>query len=369
MKTRKTVAITFIFIALFLFGNQCIAQKKLNIVSPCTLSTNSWSKEKANAWYTAQPWISGCNFQPSTAINSIEMWQSESFDLATINKELGWAEELGFKVVRVFLNSVVWKDNPTVFKRNINQYLTVATNHGIRTIFVFFDDCFNKESNIGKQPDPIPGIILSGWIQDPSCSLRNDTTKLFPILKLYVKDILKTYINDTRIYMWDLYNEPGNSSHGISSLPLLKNVYKWAREVNPSQPISAGIWYFDCVELNNFQLENSDIITYHTYTNEVEHQKLINKLKLLGRPMICTEYMARPLNSHFDNIMPLLKSNNIGAINWGFVYGKTNAIFAWSEPIASGKEPLVWFHDIYRNDKTAFDVKEIELIKNLNGVK
>ena len=31
-----------------------------------------------------------------TAINTIEMWQAESFDPATIDKELGWAEELGF---------------------------------------------------------------------------------------------------------------------------------------------------------------------------------------------------------------------------------------------------------------------------------
>ena len=83
--------------------------------------------------------------------------------------------------------------------------------------------------------------------------------------------------------------------------------------------------------------------------------------------MICTEYMARRNNSRFDNIMPMLKANNVGAINWGFVAGKTNTIFAWDEPKPDQKEPELWFHDIYRQDKTPFDANEVELIKKLTG--
>ena len=326
-----------------------------------------WTKEKAAEWYAPQPWLSGCNFQPSSAINQIEMWQAETFDVSTIDKELGWAEGLGFNVMRVFLSSVVWKADPQGLKNRMDKYLEISNKHGIKTMFVFFDDCWNAESAIGKQPEPKLGVHNSGWVQDPSCSLRLDTVKLFPVLERYVKDILTTFKNDKRILLWDLYNEPGNGQHINNSLPLLKSVFNWARQINPSQPLSSGVWSLALTNLNEFQIANSDVITYHNYQDAAGHKNDIEHLEMQGRPMICTEYMARRNNSLFKTIMPLLKKNNIGAINWGFVSGKTNTIFAWDEPKADGKEPVLWFHDIYRQDKTTFDTAEVNIIKKMNG--
>jgi galactose mutarotase-like enzyme len=329
----------------------------------------SWSKQKANAWYSKQPWLVGCNFQPSTAINQIEMWAAETYDEKTIDTELGWANELGFNTVRVYLSSEVWKTDATGLKKRVDHFLTICNKHKIKAILVFFDDCWNEETTKGKQPAPKAGIHNSGWVQDPACSLRSDTLKLFPVLEKYVKDMIGTFKNDNRILFWDLYNEPGNSQHGINSLPLLRNVFNWAREVNPDQPVTSGIWYFGCNELNIFQSENSDIITYHNYEPEENHRNEISYLKMFGRPLICTEYMARRNNSLFRNIMPLLKQNNVGAINWGFVSGKTNTIFAWDEPMPDGKEPTLWFHDILRKDKSPFNTAEIEFIKKITGKK
>ena len=365
LKIKKTIKSWALLLLALLFCTSTLAVKKVPIKTKI-MNATVWTQGKSNNWYASQPWISGCNFQPSTAINQIEMWQAESFDAATIDKELGWAEELGFNTMRVYLSSIVWKNDPKGFKKRLDQYFTISSKHGIRSIIVFFDDCWNEESAIGKQPAPKPGIHNSGWVQDPSVSLRKDTVKLFPVLEKYVKDILTTFKNDKRILLWDLYNEPGNSKHDCTSLPLLKNVFKWARQINPSQPISAGIWYFGCNELNAFQIANSDVITYHNYSNVNDHQMWINFLKMQNRPMICTEYMARKNDSRFENIMPLLKNNKIGAINWGFVSGKTNTIFAWSDPLPNEKEPKLWFHDIYRQDKTPFDPSEIATIKKLN---
>ena len=67
-----------------------------------------WRAERVNAWYAQQPWLVGCHFLPSTAVNDVEMWQPDTFDEATIECEIGWAQSLGFNTVRVFLNSVVW---------------------------------------------------------------------------------------------------------------------------------------------------------------------------------------------------------------------------------------------------------------------
>lgn len=357
---KKSFNAKVVFLLSTIFLSAC-CEKKTELI------TGVWSKEKAAAWYAEQPWLAGCNFQPSSAINQVEMWAGETFDALTIDKELGWAEELGFNLMRVYLSSEVWKADAEGFKKRIDEYLAISFKHGIKTMFVFFDDCWNEETTPGKQPAPKPGIHNSGWVQDPAVSLRKDTATLFPVLEKYVKDIMTAFKEDERVLLWDLYNEPGNSKHGMNSMPLLRNVFKWAREVNPVQPISAGVWFFKYPELNQFQIANSDVLTYHNYSAPENHLLWIELLKTHGRPMICSEYMARRNNSYFNNIMPLLKAHNVGAVNWGFVSGKTNTIFAWDEPKPNEKEPVLWFHDIYRTDKTPFDPQEVELIKKLTG--
>lgn len=330
--------------------------------------TSKWSEEKVWEWYNSHEWLSGTNFIPSTAVNSIEMWRAETFDAETIDRELGWAEDLGFNFMRVYLNSLVWKHDPEGFKERIDQYLAIADKHGIGTMFVFFDDCWNPDPAFGPQPEPKTGVHNSGWIQDPGKEARQDTASLYPWLEDYVKDIISTFKNDDRVLVWDMYNEPGNSKYGSSSLPLLKNAFEWALEVIPSQPLTAGIWNLELEELNKFQISNSDIITYHNYMGKANHRLWIKLLKTHGRPLMCTEWMARNRNSKFQNLMPLLKEENVAALSWGFVAGDTNTIYAWNDPKPEGGEPELWFHDILRKDGTPYDPEEIEIIKKLNGV-
>jgi len=229
---------------------------------------------------------------------------------------------------------------------------------------VFFDDCWNPTYSAGEQPDPKPGVHNSGWVRDPG-DLLSTWPDLIHVLEAYVKDILETFRNDKRIILWDLYNEPGNSGYRNKSLPLLQSVFQWARQVNPSQPVSSGVWNNALSDLNKFQLENSDIITYHNYNNEIDHQQAIDTLKKYNKPMICTEYMARRNNSLFSNIMPILKEQGIGAINWGLVEGKSNTKYAWDEPIPDGSEPDLWFHEVFRKDGTPYKQEEINIIKAL----
>lgn len=325
-----------------------------------------WSQEKAKTWYAQQQWLVGADFIPSTAINQLEMWQADTFDPKTIDRELGYAQGIGMNVMRVFLHHLAWEQDPEGFKKRMDEYLAISSKHGVKTMFVFFDDCWNKVPKAGKQPEPKPGIHNSGWMQDPG-QPASDNAANSPVLEKYVKDVLKRFANDKRILLWDLYNEPGNSDKGNKTLPLLKSVFKWARQVNPSQPISAGVWRWDLEDLNKFQIANSDVVTYHDYTPEGDHLKTVQFLKMNGRPLICTEYMARPRNSLFGTVLPMLKKENVGAINWGFVSGKTNTIYAWDTPMPDGKEPKLWFHDIFRKDGTAYIPEETNLIKKLTG--
>jgi hypothetical protein len=351
---KKSILTVVILFAVFI-GN---AQENL-------LEKNKWPREKAHEWYAQNAWMTGANFNPSTAINQLEMWQEDTFDPETIDRELGYAEGIGFNTMRVYLHSLAYKADPDGFKKRMSTYLGIADKHGIKTMFVIFDDVWGKTPKIGKQPEPIIGTHNSGWVQDPGDPAHKDQAG-FSALEVYVKDILKTFAKDKRILMWDLYNEPGNTGKLTTSMPLLKMVFQWGREVNPSQPLTAGLWRWDFQELNSFQAQNSDILTYHHYDDADKHQYVINLLKTHGRPMVCTEYMARTNNSRFSNILPLLKKENIGAINWGLVAGKSNTKYAWDTPIEDGGEPIEWFHEVFRKDGTPYRQDETDLIKKLN---
>lgn len=353
----------FLIVGILVFAGCNIAPKK---TKKAETVSNRWNEAQANQWAAENGWLRGCNFNPSTAINQLETWQAESFDTVTIDRELGWAEGIRMNVMRVYLHHLAWQVDKEGFKKRMDSYLTISTIHGIKTIFVFFDDCWNPTYAAGKQPEPKKGVHNSGWVRDPGDLLYQDTT-LVTVLEAYVKDILTTFKDDKRIAMWDLYNEPGNSKYENQSMPLLKKVFQWGWEVRPAQPLTSAVWKLSLSELNKVQVENSDIITYHQYENPDKHQATIDTLRRYNRPLVCTEYMARRNNSLFQNIMPMLKKQNIGAINWGLVAGKTNTKYAWDEPIADGSEPKLWFHEIFRPDGTPYKQEEVDLIKSLTG--
>ncbi len=349
----------------------------------CNRPGERWTEEKAAQWYASKPWLSGCNYAPAYAINQLEMWQPETFNTAEIDKELGWAEELGFNCMRVFLHHKLWEADKEGFKDRINTYLEISDSHGIATMLVFLDDCWNETCELGVQPEPKRGSHNSGWCKDPGAlyfglcgtgvEYAEDTTAITALLEAYIKDVMTSFKEDERVLAWDLYNEPGGGQdphrYYERTFPLLKRVFGWAREVNPSQPITAGVWSPVLKEMNDWQIANSDIITYHTYEGLESHQNMVDTLKTYNRPMICTEYMARTQNSTFESIMPMLKKENVGAINWGFVAGKTNTIFSWetiTEPLDMDEPPL-WFHDILRKDGTPYIEAEVECIKTLTG--
>ncbi|MDX1639553.1 MAG: cellulase family glycosylhydrolase [Balneolaceae bacterium] len=351
-----------------------------------------WSDEQARQWYEQYDWLTGTNFNPSTSINQIEMWQEFSFDPETIDRELGWAEDIGFNTMRVYLHHLVWVRSPQGLKERMEQFLDIADSHGIKIMFVLFDDVWGDDPNLGEQPDPIPGVHNSGWVESPGHDQRLDTA-LYPVLKAYVQDLIGHFDGDDRVLMWDLYNEPGNGKNPpSSSLPLLKKVTEWAREVGASQPMTIGMWNWDesFDELNAFSAANSDIISFHDYNPIERTREVVNELQSkFSKPMICTEYMARTNGSKFQTHFPFFAEQNIGAINWGLVSGKTQTIYSWQSPRGYGEEfynrwrgevrevypwedhlkatePEVWFHDIFRRDGSVFDPAEIELIREYN---
>lgn len=338
-----------------------------------------WTADRANAWYDAQPWLVGCNFLPSNAINQLEMWQANTFDAKTIERELGWAAALGFNSVRVFLHDLLWDAEPDAFAVRIDAFLSIASKHSISTVFVLFDDCWHDGAKLGPQPEPVSGRHNSGWLQSPGHSVVSDPSAL-PRLEAYVKGVVAKFGADDRVLMWDLYNEvtngflPGQAldvkdraaaatdaaRRRIANMPhhvrLLEWSFDWARAVSPQQPLTAGLFMPDR-DLNERLASLSDVITFHNYQNAERLTELIGRLRKHERPLICTEYMARTLGCDFASQLPVFKRERVGCYNWGLVNGKSQTHIAWTG------ERDRWFHDILRGDGPPYDTDEVAFIR------
>jgi Cellulase (glycosyl hydrolase family 5) len=348
-------------------------------------TTERWSETRANDWYARQPWLVGSNYVPATAVNELEMWQAESFDPKRIDLEFGWAQAIGLNTMRVFLHDLPWRQDAAGYQKRIDDFLVIADRHHIRILFVLFDSVWDPNPRLGKQPDPRPGVHNSRWVQSPGAAALQDPAQI-PRLETYVKGVVGAFANDPRIVGWDVWNEPSNVNTGnYDDLPgkkeiirnLLPQVFAWAREAGASQPLTSGVWDGDWSSpetldpIERIQIEQSDIVSFHNYGPPAEFAKIVRELKVYHRPILCTEYMARPNRSTFQGILPIAKKERVAAINWGLVAGKTQTYLpwdSWKHPYVD-HPPEVWFHEIFRTDGTPYSPEETNFIRKITNGK
>jgi len=343
-----------------------------------------WSPQKAQQWYAQQPWLVGSNYLPADAINQLEMWQPATFNPQQIDREMGWAESIGMNTLRVFLHDLLWQQDPAGFTRRIDQFLAIAARHHIRPVFVLFDSCWDPFPQLGPQHPPVPGVHNSGWVQSPGATALSNPTE-GPRLKQYVQGVVGAFATDPRILAWDLWNEPDNTNAGSFGqlepknkialvLDLLPQVFAWAREQHPLQPLTSGVWQGSwsgpaMSAMTRIQLDESDIVTFHNYGWPEDFEGRIKELAIYERPLICTEFMARGAGSIFDTILPIALHEKVGAINWGFVAGKSQTYLpwdSWQRPYVI-LTPTVWFHDVLHPDGSPYRLRETELIRSLTA--
>jgi hypothetical protein len=342
-----------------------------------------WSVDRANRWYQAQGWLVGANFITSNAVNQLEMFQPRTYDPRRIDAELGLARALGFNTVRVFLHDLLWSQDRAGFQTRLAQFVTIAASHRIKPLFVLFDSCWDPFPRTGPQRAPTPGVHNSAWVQSPGAE-RIDDRRYGAVLHDYVTGVLSQFRNDDRILAWDLWNEPDNPAPQYRQVErkdkldlvaaLLPQVFQWARSVDPVQPLTSPVWQGGWADagsrsaISAIQLDNADVITFHNYDKPADFEARIGELTPLGRPIMCTEYMARTLGSTVEGIVPIAKRHNVGAINWGLVAGKTQTYLpwdSWEHPYKTA--PTVWFHDLLQPDGRAYQVVECQTLQGLTG--
>lgn len=341
-----------------------------------------WSLERAQQWQLATGWSFGCNFSPSTAGNQLELWQPETFDPVTIDRELGWAAQLGMNTVRVYLHDLLFSADPDGFLARIDEVLSIADGHGIKMMPVLFDGVWHPFPKLGAQPEPKPRLHNSMWVQSPGNVILSDESR-WSELQPYVETVVSRYGNDPRVLIWDLFNEPdqvdatsikaGTRKHkAAAATRLVAQVFAWARGVQPMQPLTVGVWeyaddkYTAANPLNELALAESDVISFHCYEPKAYLQAVIAALAAHDRPLLCTEWLARTAGSTVD-LIEVFHAHGVGALNWGLVDGRTQTRFpwrSWTEPVADD-EP--WFHELLHADGTPYDQNEAALLRKVSA--
>lgn len=341
-----------------------------------------WSVERAWAWRREIGWLCGFNYLPSVAVNFVEFWRGADFAPEVIERELGWAREIGFNVVRVNLPFVVWQAEGTGLLDRVDRFLAIAASHGLGVILCPFDDCeFSGEpATPGPQPDPVPAVHNSRAVGSPGRAIVEDPSRR-PELETYLRAIVMRFRADSRVILWDLYNEPGNRMIFRSgryesyperleeaSLSLMRDCFAWARECGASQPLTVAAWSVPgegtsyATEIDRSALALSDVATFHAYVPRARMEATITALSALKRPLICTEWMARSLDSTIAEQIPLFRETGVGALQWGFVRGRSQTWLPWPDGVSGTAkigEDGAWFHDLVDQTGQPYSPAEI----------
>ncbi len=352
-----------------------------------------WSKERIWEWYDSRPWIRGCNFIGSDCANRIDQWQSLGFEerLKTADRELALAAETGYNTIRIIPEFIVWYEEHDTFFERFDKYLDTAYKYGILSMVVLANDCMRPKTPDWKMPHVGEQHYDWGYHGGIKKSQHDGSSKIgyHPFLDEpdyvesyyeFVREIVTRYKYDERIIIWDVYNEPGNCGRKNLTIPHIKKLFEICREIDPVQPLTSGIWVgfvngeFDqnniLYEVQQFAFENSDIISFHHYGTYESTCQLLKSLKRSGRPLVCTEWLARILHNNVEEIFPLFYLEKVACYCWGHVAGKTQYNEPWGVMLKKyEKDPTIdydltkWFHDIYRGNLFPYNPKEVNLIK------
>jgi len=206
----------------------------------CSVTTPNASESKAPAAADRDwTWVQGAVYVPTNCVNEAQQW--DEYDPVVNERELHQASVYGINVVRVYLHYYIYLKKKDALLAHIEDFLGRASRYGIRTEFVFFDDCWNQPpkellSADYRYPAPLPGVHNSQWLVCPGDDVRDHYEQHRQGLKAYVQDIVNAHKSDPRVVFWEIYNEPNKSAPTIS---LEKDAYVWIKETGTDIPVTA----------------------------------------------------------------------------------------------------------------------------------
>lgn len=327
------------------------------------------------------------------------MFLNATWDEATVSRELSWAASLGFSVVRVFLHDLLFAADGNRFLDRVDRFLAIAHRANVSAMPVLFDGCWDPRPRLGAQPEPRPHVHNSRWVQSPGAEALSHLDAHAGRLRDYVTSVIGRFAHDPRVVLWDVFNEPDNGNVGnygargervpaaadakgtelppfdkaVAARALAERAMAWAREARPSQPLTMPVYRdptgdaaADEVRAStyNWTLTVVDVVSFHDYAPLDGVARTVRELQSSGRPLVCSEYMARDVGSTFDPILGFLAEQRVWALNWGLVSGRSQTIYPWD---SWNKEyrvrPALWHHDVLHADGAPFSAREAGYVR------
>lgn len=293
--------------------------------------------------------VRGANYVPSSAVNDCQFW--EEYDEPTIERELGFAEQLGLNSVRVFLQYLVFEADPVAALAKFDAFCSAASRHGMSVLPVLFDDCFGPEPALAPYPLPVEGLHNSLWCSSPGRRRMNLDYR--PHLRTYVETFIGPFRGDARVIAWEIYNEPSAEPPTIA---LMQDAFEWARQLGPTQPLTA-CWAGTFL---------SDVVNVHLYTSpqkqRAEVDRILESALSLGKPVLVTEFLGRPGRGTLAETLPLLADHDLGWYFWELMIGKTQVHLPWIQDEATHPTGVAYQGVLYP-DGRPYAQEEIDLIR------
>jgi hypothetical protein len=296
-------------------------------------------------------WVKGAVFVPTKDVNEAQQW--DEYDPVINDRELHYASIYGINCVRVYLHYLIYLKKKDALLKNIEDFLTRADKYGIKTEFVFFDDCWNQPdkdllSPDYKYPPPIFGVHNSRWIVSPGEDARKHYAEHRDRLKAYVQDIVNAHKEDKRIAFWETYNEPNKSPE---TQQLMQDSYHWIHETGTKIPLTATGEKFAGDPYSDFK-------SWHEYVN----------YDFTGTPdSLCSECMNRS-GQTVPGIVEHFKDKT-GFIVWEFGIGRDNCRFTWDEKREHPRpdETPKPFHGIVYPDGHPWSMDDVKALLGAGG--
>jgi hypothetical protein len=296
-------------------------------------------------------WVQGMVFVPTNAVNEAQQW--DEYDPAVNDRELHYASVYGVNVVRVYLHYYVYLKKKAAFLAEIEDFLTRADKYGIRTEFVFFDDCWNQPprdllSADYRYPAPIHGVHNSRWLVCPGDDVRQHYGQHRAGLRSYVQDVVSAHKDDARVVFWEIYNEPNKSE---ATVRLEKDAAIWIKETGTRIPATATDKEYSGGPYSDFN-------SWHQYGTYEIHGDFHT---------LCTECMNRQ-GQTVPGIVEHYKGK-VGYILWEFGIGRDNCRFAWENDRGKPRadETPVPFHGVVYPDGHPWSMGDAQALLTPEG--
>lgn len=328
-----------------------------------------WPSEKAFAYMEPYGVIKGVNYVPSYCYSYIEIWHH--FDEEWILRELGYAREIGLNSLRIFVAACQWQTHRELVCARLDRFLDFCDSFGFSVMLTLQPNTYLRPGQTvspGEDPFEIRPAPVG---HDRSWNYRG--ARIFDCegkwvesregIANFITGILRRYGHDRRVDFWDLFNEPWEVDKELVEL-----AFSIARAENPIQPLTSCWRAHDLSDVTSFHCYEQPGKAPNVQPGGIHYRTFEDELALAlstGRPVLCTECVARTLGNELKSFLPYYSRAHIGFYIWGFCAGNAQYHLPWHWP-AGAPVPERWFQCLLYPDGTPFDPEEINLIQSFH---